>query len=70
LVLFGYRNKVKNMINEPELLKQRKEVLDDLNDFYARLPDMSAPDIISEYQQKVRNLIDYIIALEKGYRDA
>ena len=58
------------MINETELLKHRKDVLDDLKDFYKRLPDMEATDVISEYQQKVNNLIDYIVELEKGYKHA
>lgn len=58
------------MKTEKELLEIRKQTMEDLTDFYRRLPEMTAIDVVSEFQQKVRNLIDYIIELEKGYKHA
>jgi len=53
-----------------ELLKIRKETMEDILNFCERLPEMDSIEVVIEFQQKVRNLIDYIIRLEQDIRDA
>lgn len=48
-----------------ELVSLRKQTMEKLSDFYRRLPDIKDPIVVViEFQEHVKELIDYIIALE------
>lgn len=55
-------------LNLQEYTSVRNNVLSEFKDFYRRMPDMDAVDVVKEYQRLVNLLIDYTVLLEQGYK--